>query len=480
MTVDLIEPQAIAPMIAARTRQTPSILWIELTSRCPFDCIFCSRRLLRGNGEHMDLALYRSLIAELDRPQVIRLNYSGESSHYPHLVEAVELAAASGAQVELVSALAALPEHRLEALVASGLSQLTISLHTLDPQQFAAIYRFSSLEAMRRRIERVVELARQRRASPLLIDVAFVAMARNLDQLPAVAAYARDLGLGHLAVHPVIRRDPIPERFEDELDANGRLRDDFLAALRDSVERTRRDLPELTVSVSTPELGPWQPLSHAPRHHPWPLTGPAHLHDCDQDPWETVHVLADGRVVSCEVRDAIELGRLGPQRLREIWHGPAYQAFRQRFVAAEDSHCRACPYKRAQLPGALPSMIDAADGGGPGLLSGWYAEDSGAIWSRPQAVLALAHPHRRRAPRLRGRLPAVRGGNALTISLPGASALALRNDADQPLDFELALPLPASPSGPLVYRFEVARPYRASDHGGSDTRLLGFALFHAG
>jgi len=70
----------------ARTAQLPRVLWIELTSRCPFDCVFCSRRLLRGAGRHLDFDLYRRLIAELDAPEIVRLNYSGESAHYPHLV----------------------------------------------------------------------------------------------------------------------------------------------------------------------------------------------------------------------------------------------------------------------------------------------------------------------------------------------------------------------------------------------------------
>src|SRR4029079_10754364 len=72
----------------ARVAPLPRVLWIELTSRCPFDCVFCSRKLLRGAGRHMDFALYGSLIAQLREPDIIRLNYSGESAHYPKLVEA--------------------------------------------------------------------------------------------------------------------------------------------------------------------------------------------------------------------------------------------------------------------------------------------------------------------------------------------------------------------------------------------------------
>ena len=33
--------------IELRTWPLPRVLWIELTSRCPFDCVFCSRKALR-------------------------------------------------------------------------------------------------------------------------------------------------------------------------------------------------------------------------------------------------------------------------------------------------------------------------------------------------------------------------------------------------------------------------------------------------
>ena len=46
---------AIDPL-QLRTAALPRVLWIELTSRCPFDCVFCSRKLLRGAGKHLDFA----------------------------------------------------------------------------------------------------------------------------------------------------------------------------------------------------------------------------------------------------------------------------------------------------------------------------------------------------------------------------------------------------------------------------------------
>ena len=75
----------------------PRIIWIELSSKCPFDCIFCSRRTLHGDGEFMEMGLYRELLASLRDPDVIRLNYSGESIHHPDVMEAISLASRTGA-----------------------------------------------------------------------------------------------------------------------------------------------------------------------------------------------------------------------------------------------------------------------------------------------------------------------------------------------------------------------------------------------
>src|SRR5207244_13506082 len=75
----------------------PKILWIELTSKCPFRCIFCTREVRWGAGRNLDFDVYRSFIEQLDEPEFIGLNYSGESIHYPRLMDAIKLACATGA-----------------------------------------------------------------------------------------------------------------------------------------------------------------------------------------------------------------------------------------------------------------------------------------------------------------------------------------------------------------------------------------------
>src|SRR5882724_7930392 len=100
---------------------TPRTLWIELTSKCPADCVFCSRKMRRGSGEHLPFPLFESLLASLEDPRRFVLNYSGESTVYPDLIPAIRRARATGAYIELVSVLVTAPDSLLEPLAESGL-----------------------------------------------------------------------------------------------------------------------------------------------------------------------------------------------------------------------------------------------------------------------------------------------------------------------------------------------------------------------
>lgn len=461
----------------------PRSLWIELTSKCPFDCVFCSRSLRRGAGLHMDMALYRRLIGELDAPEIIRLNYSGESTHHPHIIEAIRLAAATGAATELVTALGSLPDRLVEPLATSGLGRLTVSLHTLDPAQYERLYGYSSVQDVRRKVDALLA-ARERagRATPLL-DFAVVAMRRNLSQLRPLAAYAEAVGASGLAIHPVIRRDAIPERFEEELEGE-RLRPDFLEALALELAELRRCHPDLALSVSTPELAPSAAApGERPAACPGPLPPGARIHSCEQNPWDTLHVLADGSVVTCEVRDRIALGRVsadpaGPG-LIDIWTGAAYAEFRDRFRAGDVAECRACPYKSAFVPGPPAAGIDAADGAHAHLLHGWHGPDgSGLLWAKRSAALVLARDAGAKRLHLAGLLPA--GVRRVCLSLDGRPLEDLVADGEQATWVAVDLSLPAGRAGMSSLSLTADRAVVPAREGtGTDLRELGFGLQRA-
>jgi hypothetical protein len=235
------------------TAPMPTTLWIELTSKCPFDCIFCTRRTRFGTGRNLDFDIYQKLLAELEAPDFIGLNYSGESLYYPRLLDAIRLAVATGAATELVSAFSTISDLLLRGIVESGLDRLAISLHTMDPEQYQAIYKFGSLDLLKRRVADFLNWKASLGVQKPRLDFCFVAMRENLHQLPAVVEYARSLEIPELSVHPIIGRHLVPHDFSQELMGN-QLRAGFKDQLRTEVDAIRSANPGFAVNVLNPDL----------------------------------------------------------------------------------------------------------------------------------------------------------------------------------------------------------------------------------
>ena len=447
----------------------PRIVWIELTSKCPFDCVFCSRKLVRGAGEHMDFDLYRKILAQLDRPDTLRLNYSGESIHYPQLIEAVRLAKSTGATVELVTALASSSMEILRGLVDAGLDRLSISIHTLDTDEYDRIYRFGSLAALQQKVREVIAFRDASGATTPAIDFAFVAMDSNLPQLETVTAFARKVGIEEIAVHPVIRREPGMVRFPAELDEDDQIRPAFAGRVTAEVDRLRQEEPGIDVYVARPVDAPQ------------PRNG---LTTCEQNPWETAHILANGDVVVCEVTDSQRLGNLCETNLKDVWQGAAYRTFRGRYLDGEIPACQSCPWRKTAAVEDLSPVLTAAERGSAQFVRGWHAAgEDNVLWSRQCGAMVLARDPMHPEMHIDGMLPPGPNGEANVLALEADGRLLgeVDNTTSELQAFRWQHPLEPSEDKLVTVSFAVKKPYVPSHHGaGPDSRELGFALVSAG
>lgn len=412
----------------------------------------------------MDFGLYQSILRQLGRAEVIRLNYSGESIHYPHLIQAIEAAKATGAYTELVSAFSSCPRSQLRELARSGLDRLSVSLHTMDPGEYERIYGFGSLEGLKARVAALREAGE---GSGPKIDFAFVAMARNLDQLGAVAAYARQLGVRDISVLPVIKRDPIECAFAAELNPDHSLRDEFLQSVQRTVSRAAGDEPDLHITLCFPAGGAQLPPG-------------ALIRTCDQNPWETAHILSNGDMVVCETHDRLPMGNLKGQPLAEVWQGPAYREFRRAYLKGEHRACRGCAWKTAYIPGPLRPEISAEETFSPQLLRGWYPRNAGAaLWSRRESRIVLRRPARGRSVEIEGLLPPSGSTtpNVLEVRCAGCRLGSVTNPSTELYEFNVSFDLPEGCSDVLRIDLATRAEFRPANHGlNDDARNLGFAL----
>jgi radical SAM protein with 4Fe4S-binding SPASM domain len=428
---------------------------------------------------HMDFDLYRRIIAELDHPEIIRLNYSGESTHHPNIIEAIELAARTGATVELVTALGSLPDRLVEPLAVAGLSRLTVSLHTLDAEQYGKIYRYSSVGDVRRKLGAMTAVWQSRQVRRPLLDFAIVGMQRNLDQFRSIAEFAEEMGAVGISVHPVIQRDVVDDPFSEELE-NGKLRPEFVSRLRAVIEEVNDEFPQLPISVSTPELDVTPCLSSVPVNYPGRLPEGARIHSCEQNPWETIHILADGSVVTCEVRDTVILGKISPNSdgpgLADIWNGSAYAQMRQGYRNGEVEECRDCPYKQVYLPSALSPTIETSDGAHAQAFHGWHSPDgSGLLYAKRDAIAELARPAGRCTLHVEGFVPAGVGSVQVFVDDDLIGILGDGGPEEQRIKTSLLVPNAGGTDAQI--RFHAENAIVPAETGASnDVRELGFGL----
>lgn len=426
----------------------------------------------------MDFGLFESLMRQVGRPERILLNSLGESMHYPRLPEAIRMARATGASTELISTLCSAPEGRVKDVLEAGLDQLHVSLHTLDEEGFAEIYRFRSAEAMTTAVERFLEL-REETGAQTGLDFSFVAMERNLDDLAEVADFADRMGVGLVRVLALSQPPHRRHLFPAELDGNW-LRPEFRRKLADAIAHTRRRHPNL--DIEEPPLGECG-VDRAPRVLPGDLPSGALLAGCDESPWDTTHVRSNGDVVACGDDAMGPLGNLTRESLSAIWHGERYDALRRDHALGQHPVCNDCPIKIAYRPGPLETFVSGAAESAQ-LLRGWFEfEGTGSRWSRQEAALAiLAAPDGGRV-RIRGVLPPgpAGGTNRLSIRCDGQPLGEVESASPEMQPFDAVFPLPAA--GPevreLAFRTdEVFEPRRRGTES-RDLRRLGFAFVHA-
>ncbi len=463
------------------TSRLPTRFWVELTSTCPYRCRFCSRHRRFGAGRHLDYDLYRRFLDQLKNPEIIRLNYSGESLAYPRLREAIESAAATGAATELVTALIPSEESVLQDLVESPLNRLSISMHTLEAAQFPLLYGGGSLQRMLDQLDFILKRKQERDSRRPTIDFCMVVMHDNLAQLERVLQLAEEKGVDEIHLHPVILRHAGPQTFSREFSGQD-YSPDFIQEVNRQVGQSRSRHPQLRIAILNPRFETTDPSTEQAGDTlgTGPIAGVPVFSDCEQNPWETLHLLSDGKIVVCEAHDEIPMGDLNQAGLEEIWHSDTYRRFRRTYLAGENPTCNRCPWRSVRKQSRKTTDISGRDRRSEAFLRGWHSGDDGDIaWSKPEAWIALSGTGGPAVVKIQGILPPGEdsAGNRLHVACNGSPLGTVVNEGTESMPFEKEWPCPAENDGRALFHFRTEHAFRPwKQKANSDIRCLGFAL----
>jgi MoaA/NifB/PqqE/SkfB family radical SAM enzyme len=182
-------------------------LYVEPTSRCNLACRTCVRNVwdepLGAMGDETFARIINGLQSFHPAPAVFFGGF-GEPLAHPKIVEMVAQAKALGGRVELITNGTLLSEAMARGLIATGLDALWVSLDGARPESYADVRLGAAFAEVVRNVARFRDCRPPRHLSPPEIGIAFVAMKRNIADLPDLLQLARRLGANRLLVSNVL------------------------------------------------------------------------------------------------------------------------------------------------------------------------------------------------------------------------------------------------------------------------------------
>ena len=343
----------------SRTSENLARVYVEVTNLCNLDCVTCMRNVWDETPGRMSEAVFQRILegvrAASPTPTVFFGGY-GEPLIHTRICDWVAQAHQAGAVVELITNGILLTRETSRKLIDAGLDRLWVSLDGATPESYADVRLGAALPQVIENLRQLKDLRGAWSVTNPRLGIAFVAMKRNIADLPALVRLGKSLGADQFSISNVLAHTP-------------ELRDEMLY---------RRASYQSDLAPSM-----WSPLISLPRIDINALTGDALL-----EVMKSPHILAinqaeasaggstcpfiekgsvsvrwDGTVSPClallhshvsyldeaaggtdrsRQSLAYTVGSLQERSLIEIWDDPAYRDLRERLLAFDFSPCITC------------------------------------------------------------------------------------------------------------------------------------------
>jgi MoaA/NifB/PqqE/SkfB family radical SAM enzyme len=327
-------------------------VYVEPTSRCNLNCRTCIRNAWEEPQGDMSAATWKQVVENLkalpSHPDVFFGGF-GEPLLLPNIAGMVAQAKSVAGTVELITNGILLTEERSRELIDAGLDVLWVSVDGATPESYSDVRLGAALPQILENIQRIAYMRHETARRPE-IGISFVAMRRNIGDLPAVINMSTRLGISRYIVTNVF---PYTEEMCKEM---------LYTRSVDGVDSTSShwaphiDLPRIDLNDASQEA-----IVQAMRYrNNVRLNGVTLGQDRGRCPFierGSVVVGWNGEVSPClalahgydtylngqhrTVRRCV-YGNLQEQSLLSIWEAQEYSAFRKRVQEFDFSPCTWC------------------------------------------------------------------------------------------------------------------------------------------
>lgn len=285
-----------------QARAYPMMLVLSFVYPCNAKCPHCpySNSTIRKSyrdAPYMSEALFKA-IADESGPHgaYLRISGGGEPLLHPQAVALLAYARQVGCKVGLITNGSLLDDATGRALLAAGLDMIEVSVDAADPETYARVRRGLDWETLGRNVRRVLEL-RDATGSPSRIVTSGVAQ-KGVDIAEVERYWKAEVGVDYF-----IRRKFLTWGDNTTLDA-----------------------------ACSADATPYIDTSAAPCPFPF----------------ERLNIDSRGKVMLCgyDIAGRTDMGQVPDQSVAEIWHGAAFDRYRDQHLAGNGRHmplCRDCP-----------------------------------------------------------------------------------------------------------------------------------------
>jgi MoaA/NifB/PqqE/SkfB family radical SAM enzyme len=331
-------------------------VYVEPTVSCNLDCITCFRNEWDQPLGRMQDATFASVLEGLQqmdpRPSVY-FGGIGEPLFHPSTLDWIEQAKALGVKVELITNGTILNEKTARRLIDSGLDMLWVSLDGASEETYADVRLGAELPRILRNLRRFVKMRPANHYPKPELGIAFVAMKRNIADLPKVIRLGKSLKARHFAVsnlQPATAGMQAELLYDQTMNNIAFLQGTHLPSLSlpkmDFDETTRDALFEafnsqLNVQFAGNNWGGASDTCNYIENGTMSIAWTGDVSPC----WPLMHTHTSYLHGKPRLSGKHVIGNVADRSLEELWMDPGYVAYRERlhnFVFAPCSFCGGC------------------------------------------------------------------------------------------------------------------------------------------
>ena len=323
-------------------------VYIEPTNRCNLECRTCMRRVWDETLGEMSPSTFARILEGLSvfsPAPTIFFGGLGEPLAHPNIVEMVGQAKDLAGSVELITNGTMLTREMSRRLIDAGLDMLWVSLDGATPESYTDVRLGAALPEVLANIVAFRDARQTEYTQKAHIGIVFVAMKRNIADLPSLLTLSSQMGAKRFLVSNVL---PYTAEMREEIL--------YSRGLMDVAYGSYLELPIMDVSKTT--LGP---ISQALRSSQSVAFTGNRLKDtknrCPFIQSQATAISWEGDISPClpllhshvsflDKRERFSrrnvIGNVNKIALQDLWNAPEYITFRERVQLFDFSPCALC------------------------------------------------------------------------------------------------------------------------------------------